>query len=74
MLDYIRHVALYKAMRLAGIKDRFPDELGEPWPRELFPRIEAMAYKLQDEYEAALREAGVAEAKSRPTQGPQADA
>jgi hypothetical protein len=67
MLDYIRHVALYKAMRLAGIKDRFPDELGEPWPRQLFPRIEDMAYKLQHEYEVALRDAGVAEPRSRPT-------
>lgn len=60
MLNLIRHVAVYKAMRLAGVENRFPDELGEPWPRELFPQVEAMAYKLQAQYESALREAGVA--------------
>jgi hypothetical protein len=61
MLRYIRHVAVYKAMRSAGVEDRFPDALGEPWPRELFPRIEHMAYKLQAQYDAAVHAAEAAD-------------
>jgi hypothetical protein len=58
MLRYIRHVAVYKAMRLAGVEDQFPDALGEPWPRDLFPQIEKMAYRLQARYDEAVRAAG----------------
>lgn len=51
MLKYVRHVAVYKAMRESGIHDRDPIALGEPWPERLLPVIEATTANLQWQYD-----------------------
>jgi hypothetical protein len=50
MLRYIRHVAVYKAMREAGCHDRDPASVGEPWPEDLLPMIVKTTGVLQDRY------------------------
>lgn len=54
---YIRHVAVYQAIRSAGIEDQDPIAHGEPWPGNLFPIIEARTLALQKEYNSLLEEA-----------------
>ncbi|MEK6289687.1 MAG: hypothetical protein AABO57_28560 [Acidobacteriota bacterium] len=54
LLRFIRHVAIFEALREVGIKDVDPIALGEPWPTELFPAIEARLKKLQEEYDKEL--------------------
>ena len=39
LLQYVRHVAVYSAMRDAGCMDMDPIMLGEPWPEDLFSAI-----------------------------------
>jgi hypothetical protein len=51
MLTYVRHVAVYKAMREAGCRDKDPLALGEPWPKTLLPQIEATTARLQQRYD-----------------------
>lgn len=57
LMQYVRHVAVYKAMRASGDDDRFPIALGEVWPKELFGLIESKTRKLQDELDAMLAKA-----------------
>lgn len=56
LMQYVRHVAVYKAMRAAGDDDRFPLALGEPWPDKLFPLIEGRTKALQAEFDKELSE------------------
>jgi hypothetical protein len=58
MLKYVRHVAVYKAMRAAGCVDRDPVTLDEPWPVDFLPIIERTAGRLQEEYDALLAPSG----------------
>lgn len=51
LLRYIRHIAIYKALRSADVYDTHPINLGEPWPDELFQCIENQAKQLQKEYD-----------------------
>lgn len=51
LLRFIRHVAIFEALREVGIKDIDPIALGEPWPAELFPAIESCLKQLQEEYD-----------------------
>lgn len=51
MLKYVRHVAVYKAMRESGVHDRDPIALGEPWPDRFLPMIESTTAKLQWQYD-----------------------
>lgn len=55
MLSYVRHVAVYRAMRAVGCNDRDPIHLGEPWPKEFLPVIEQTTYRLQQQYDALLQ-------------------
>jgi hypothetical protein len=57
LLCYIDHVAVYNAAIAAGFTDLHGSqkELLTPWPKELFPLIEARTLKLQQEYESSLR-------------------
>lgn len=50
MLQYIRHVAVFKAMRQEECHDKDPIHLGEPWPDNLFPLIKKTVDTLQDQY------------------------
>lgn len=56
LLSYIDHVAVYNAAVAAGFTDLHDTQrdLLTPWPRELFPLIEARTLKLQNEYVASL--------------------
>jgi hypothetical protein len=54
MLQYIRHVAVYKAMRAAGCDDKDPIHLGEPWPDSLFPLIKKTVDDLQGQYDRLI--------------------
>jgi len=56
LLQYVRHVAIYDALRGLGIRDRDPISLGEPWPENLFARIELHTKRLQAEFLARIRE------------------
>ena len=51
MLKFVRHVAVYRAMREAGFHDKDPIALGEPWPDQLLPIIEKTTYELQRQYD-----------------------
>lgn len=53
---YVRHVAVYQALRAAGLKDKDPVAQGEPWPGNLFPVIEKRTLALQGEYNRLLEE------------------
>jgi hypothetical protein len=57
LLDYMRHVAVYSAVRATGDLETDPLEVGEPWPRDLFPVLEAATLKKQQEWEGLLRSA-----------------
>ncbi|MGD1899304.1 MAG: hypothetical protein ACFB16_20445 [Phormidesmis sp.] len=52
--DYIRHIAVYQAIRQAGIHDRDPLQFGEPYPTEIFKLIESEKNRLQAEYDRLL--------------------
>ena len=57
LFRFLRHVTLFKALRDAGIEDSHPLSVGEPWPRELLPAIEARLRELQRRYNQELQEA-----------------
>lgn len=61
MLKYVRHVAVYRAMRAVGFNDRDPISLDEPWPRNFLPIMERTAARLQREYDALLAPSGKAQ-------------
>jgi hypothetical protein len=55
LLHYVRHVAVYQALRATpGLSDRNPTDLGEPFPDKLFPLVEGKLGKLQSEYQKLL--------------------
>lgn len=56
LLAYVRHVAVYTAMRKVQIEDQDPMAQGEPWPKELFPLIEDHAKRLQAQYDNLVRD------------------
>jgi hypothetical protein len=56
LLAYVRHVAVYTAMRKVRIDDQDPMAQGEPWPKELFPMIEDHTKRLQAKYDSLVRE------------------
>ncbi len=53
LLRFIRHVAIYKTMRDAGLPYD-PIAVGEPWPAEFFPSVETRLKSVQAEYERLL--------------------
>ena len=56
MLRYVRHVAVYKAMREAEYHDKDPIDLGEPWPDDLLAVVEHTTASLQNRYDSLLAE------------------
>ena len=58
-MRYVRHVAVYKAMRNTGVTDRDPIALGERWPADLFELVKKKAGALQREYNSLLKKAGL---------------
>jgi hypothetical protein len=59
LMRYIRHVAVYKAMRNTGVTDRDPIALDEPWPKGLFELVEKKTEALQSDYDFLLKSAGL---------------
>ena len=51
---YLRHISVYKALRSAGIKDKFPFDYDEPYPTDFFDLISKHAYKIQAEYDKLI--------------------
>lgn len=54
LLRYIRHLAVYKALRASGIYDRDPLQFDEPYPQNLFSLVEQEKDRLQQEYDRLL--------------------
>ena len=56
LLAYVRHVAVYTAMRKGKIDDHDPIAQGEPWPKGLFPKIDEHTKRLQKEFDGLVRD------------------
>jgi hypothetical protein len=52
--QYVRYVAVYRAMRIARGDDNLPTDLGEPWPDKFLSEIQRTANKLQRKYDSLL--------------------
>jgi hypothetical protein len=59
LMQYLRHVAVYRSIRTVGIKDKDPIHFGEPWPLNLFEAIQKRLVKYQKEYDELLRGKGI---------------
>lgn len=53
MKKYLRHVAIYKALRATGNKED-PSKLGEPFPKEFFSLVQKRLSELQKQYDSAV--------------------
>lgn len=51
---YVRHVAVYSALRSTNTYNLNPIDVGEPFPKELIASLEARLKKLQSEYDALV--------------------
>lgn len=51
---YIRHIAVYRAIRDAGITERDPAQFDAPYPSDLFGFVESEKNRLQAEYDHLL--------------------
>jgi hypothetical protein len=54
IMQYIRHVDVYRAIRAAGIFDKDPLHFNEPYPHGLFEAVKLRVQILQSEYDAVL--------------------
>ena len=59
---YLRHVAVYKALRDSGSRDD-PSKFNEPWPKELFPLVKKKLESLQKAYNLALKATSASDGK-----------
>jgi len=53
--SYIRHVAVYSALRSTKTYELNPIDVGEPFPKDLMVTLEERLNKVQSEYEQLLR-------------------
>ena len=51
ILKFVRHVAVFTALRSEGVGDVDPTWLGEPWPHGFFPLVEKRLRSLQSQYD-----------------------
>lgn len=58
LLKYLRHVAVYRALRASDNANIDPISVGEPWPSDLFPAIRKATLVKQQEFEALLYHRG----------------
>lgn len=54
LLRYLRHIAIYRALRASGTTNIDPIGVGEPWPANVFPAVEKATWEKQREFEAVL--------------------
>jgi hypothetical protein len=55
LLKYVRHLAVYRALRALEIRDRDPVDVGEPWPPQLFAVVREVTLERQREYDRLLQ-------------------
>lgn len=56
LLAYVRHVAVFDALRELQIRDRDPIHLGQPWPQALFPRFSDETKRKQEEFDRIVHD------------------
>jgi hypothetical protein len=56
LLKYVRHVAVYRAIRATGNTETDPLDVGEPWPYDVFPAIEKATLLHQKEFQTLLKQ------------------
>ncbi|MBW4470260.1 MAG: hypothetical protein KME45_07615 [Stenomitos rutilans HA7619-LM2] len=54
MSKYIRHIAVYKALRESEVFDKDSIAFGKPFPKHFFSRLAAEKEKLQQEFDRLL--------------------
>jgi len=54
LLQFMRHQAVFKALRESGKHRIDPVRLGEPWPKDLFSLIELKARQLQKRFDKEI--------------------
>jgi hypothetical protein len=54
LLKYLRHIAIYRALRASGNTNIDPIVVGEPWPTKVFPAVEKATLEKQREFDALL--------------------
>jgi len=54
LLRFIRHVAIFKALRDGGLQNIDPVYVGVPWPKPLFPVLEQRLRSLQQQYDREI--------------------
>lgn len=59
LMDYMRHVDVYRSCRAAGIRDKDPIYFGEPYPQGFFDALSERLRKYQNEYEKLLQDEGI---------------
>ena len=60
LVRYVRHVAIYKALRSSGNKDIDPLDVGEPWPDDVFRKVKHATLEKQKEFDRMLAESSFA--------------
>jgi len=58
LLKYVRHVAVYRAIRASGNLETDPMDVGERWPKAVFPLVERATLDRQREFQAMLEQTG----------------
>jgi hypothetical protein len=53
--DYVRHVAVYRALRATNTYDLNPIDVGEPLPKDLLAKFEDQKTRLQSEFDALVK-------------------
>ncbi len=56
LLSYVRHLAVFEALRALDVHDRDPKDVGEPWPHELFPIVARLTKERQAEFDRYVLE------------------
>jgi hypothetical protein len=56
LLKYVRHVAVYRAIRATGNTEVDPVDVGEPWPADVFPIVEKATLARQKGFESLLQQ------------------
>lgn len=55
LLKYVRHVAVYRAIRASGNTEVDPLDVGEPWPSDVFPAVEKATMERQRAFDSLLK-------------------
>jgi len=56
ILKYLRHVAVYRALRAGGNDGIDPIAVGELWPGDVFPAVREATLRKQRDFEALLKQ------------------